>query len=393
MADHEPLHVGGFDATDEPAAFRVTGRTGTVTVECRGELDRASRPLLRSALTAALGRGPSHLVVDLSGVTSFDREAVAELARAEERISASGGSMTLLGLSRFDRRALGEVGSTIAAEPESRREARRRTARAAGPPDAAPLPVDGPSLDPLTGLASRREAVRALDVAVARARERDLPVTVVLVEIDDLRRTNELFGRTVGDRSLAQLADALAAVLPAPDHAYRFGGAEFLLVLPDRDLAAVAPLVEQTAVDARTAFTWGCAGLPADGADAPEAELLLTLAARRVRDQRAGAVDRRVWTEARRLAGTLQTSGRDRFAIEQATGMVAEHFGLPIDAALALLLGYAERHDAALSVVAAQVVERQVGTEELFEPVVESDATRSAGAAGIERAAGTGHRS
>jgi len=44
-------------------------------------------------------------------------------------------------------------------------------------------------------------------------------------------------------------------------------------------------------------------------------------------------------------------------------------------------------------VVAAQVVERQVGTEELFEPVVESDATRSAGAAGIERAAGTGHRS
>jgi diguanylate cyclase (GGDEF)-like protein len=91
-------------------------------------------------------------------------------------------------------------------------------------------------LDPLTGLLNRRAFDEDLDAAIERARASAEPLSMVVGDLDDFKDFNDRFGHLEGDRVLEQVAQALRAALRRPDVAYRWGGDEFAVILPQADL-------------------------------------------------------------------------------------------------------------------------------------------------------------
>jgi diguanylate cyclase (GGDEF)-like protein len=99
-------------------------------------------------------------------------------------------------------------------------------------------------LDPLTGLLNRRAFDEDLGRAIERSRATGDPLGVLVGDIDDFKDFNDRFGHLEGDRVLKQVADALQAAVRRPDVAYRWGGDEFAVILPQADLRG-AELVAQ----------------------------------------------------------------------------------------------------------------------------------------------------
>ncbi|HYX87805.1 MAG TPA: diguanylate cyclase [Gaiellaceae bacterium] len=101
--------------------------------------------------------------------------------------------------------------------------------------------------DPLTGLGNHRHFHERLERELRHARERRLPLTLCLVDVDDFKRVNDRFGHPAGDRILSQLATRLRQ----SGEAFRLGGDEFALLLPgcseEAALTAASSVVERIA--------------------------------------------------------------------------------------------------------------------------------------------------
>jgi diguanylate cyclase (GGDEF)-like protein len=89
--------------------------------------------------------------------------------------------------------------------------------------------------DTLTGLPNRRALSEQLTRATAHARRRDEPVSVLMIDLDRFKDTNDRFGHEAGDQVLCALADCMREVLRAEDLYGRWGGDEFLVALPATD--------------------------------------------------------------------------------------------------------------------------------------------------------------
>jgi diguanylate cyclase (GGDEF)-like protein len=89
-------------------------------------------------------------------------------------------------------------------------------------------------LDPLTGLFNRRELVRRIELELARVR-RGRCAAIAMIDLDGFKRVNDERGHVAGDELLRQIATALAASTRETDSAGRYGGDEFVVVLPDAD--------------------------------------------------------------------------------------------------------------------------------------------------------------
>lgn len=87
--------------------------------------------------------------------------------------------------------------------------------------------------DALTGLPNRRAVIEALARHCSSARRSGRPLTVLLLDIDHFKRVNDQYGHPVGDEVLQRIADTLRQRLRSQDMAGRFGGEEFLVLLPD----------------------------------------------------------------------------------------------------------------------------------------------------------------
>ncbi|MDO9408248.1 diguanylate cyclase [Patulibacter sp.] len=87
-------------------------------------------------------------------------------------------------------------------------------------------------VDGLTGLPNRRALDEALDQGVRRAGLTGRPITVAMVDVDRFKAYNDAHGHPEGDRLLSELASSWRAELRGHDIVGRFGGEEFLLVLP-----------------------------------------------------------------------------------------------------------------------------------------------------------------
>jgi diguanylate cyclase (GGDEF)-like protein len=97
--------------------------------------------------------------------------------------------------------------------------------------------------DPLTGLANRRALLEQLEHHAAEA-VRGNGFGVAMVDVDHFKRVNDSLGHAVGDTVLRALAQRLAAITPEPALAGRWGGEEFLLILPGYDHTAIAAFCE-----------------------------------------------------------------------------------------------------------------------------------------------------
>ncbi|WP_341677081.1 diguanylate cyclase [Niveibacterium sp. SC-1] len=99
--------------------------------------------------------------------------------------------------------------------------------------------------DPLTGACNRRAADEALAQQAERFRRGARGAVVLLADIDFFKQVNDVHGHAVGDSALRHVAGTLMALLRGIDLVVRFGGEEFLVLLPETDLAGGREVAER----------------------------------------------------------------------------------------------------------------------------------------------------
>lgn len=143
--------------------------------------------------------------------------------------------------------------------------------------------------DPLTGLFNRYHFEAALKREIARCLRYQARLSLVLMDVDQLKLVNDRWGHQAGDRMLGRVARAIRRSLRSTDIASRHGGDEFAVILPDTDgragrlvaericLSVAASFGEGPAPDASTPVTvsGGLVELPLAAAAASEAQLLV----------------------------------------------------------------------------------------------------------------------
>lgn len=88
-------------------------------------------------------------------------------------------------------------------------------------------------LDPLTNLHNRRAGEQRLVEEIVRSRRYVRPLTLILLDIDNLKQCNDQFGHDAGDHMLRSFADRLRRAIRGSDMAVRLGGDEFMIILPE----------------------------------------------------------------------------------------------------------------------------------------------------------------
>jgi diguanylate cyclase (GGDEF)-like protein len=124
-------------------------------------------------------------------------------------------------------------------------------AAGAAPAAAAVSAVDIDSLerlasaDPLTGLANRRGGEKDIAAEISRARRQNTPLSCVLLDIDHFKEVNDTFGHQAGDYVLREISALLRRTVRAYDVLVRWGGEEFLVVLPGVEQGQALKLAER----------------------------------------------------------------------------------------------------------------------------------------------------
>jgi two-component system chemotaxis response regulator CheY len=107
------------------------------------------------------------------------------------------------------------------------------------------LLFDDARRDPLTLLGNRLRLSEDLAAAVARVERYGHAYSIALLDIDFFKRYNDRFGHQAGDLALRSVAQALAGSVRAGDMVYRYGGEEFLILLPEQTLTTSAVVVDR----------------------------------------------------------------------------------------------------------------------------------------------------
>ncbi len=100
-------------------------------------------------------------------------------------------------------------------------------------------------LDELTGSFNRRCIMRMLDDEIARARRGKMPCSIALIDLDWFKRINDTYGHPTGDEVLRTFAITVFANIRNIDRFGRYGGEEFLLVLPDTPSEVAARIIDR----------------------------------------------------------------------------------------------------------------------------------------------------
>lgn len=90
--------------------------------------------------------------------------------------------------------------------------------------------------DPLTGITNRRRLMEVIALSFAHARTRQWPISLVMMDVDDFKKINDRFGHQVGDKVLCHIANFSKNMKRVNDTIGRFGGEEFVAVLPETDI-------------------------------------------------------------------------------------------------------------------------------------------------------------
>jgi len=139
------------------------------------------------------------------------------------------------------------------------------------------------SHDPLTRLNNRRHFLERIQQEIARANEGGETFSIVFLDVDELKRINDTYGHLAGDALLREVSNALMDAVRGEDVVARYGGDEFVVLLPSTPAAAAASVAQRIADGiARHRFmagrellqipgvSLGLANFPQDGATAEE---------------------------------------------------------------------------------------------------------------------------
>ena len=105
--------------------------------------------------------------------------------------------------------------------------------------------------DPLTGLFNRRYLDDSLQREMRRATRKGRPLAILMLDLDHFKRFNDTFGHEAGDTLLRHLGSFLQSYIRADDLAFRYGGEEFVVILPEAKLDSARLRAEQLVRDFR----------------------------------------------------------------------------------------------------------------------------------------------
>ena len=137
-------------------------------------------------------------------------------------------------------------------------------------------------IDPLTGLFNRGQLYPTLDQEVRRTRRSERGFSVLMVDVDGLKAVNDNLGHQRGDEVLRSLGRTVRGSIRTVDSAYRYGGDEFLVLLPETDYAGAFVVAEKIRAEAEemgyrleaegasTSVSIGLVSHPEDGGTADE---------------------------------------------------------------------------------------------------------------------------
>jgi diguanylate cyclase (GGDEF)-like protein/PAS domain S-box-containing protein len=131
--------------------------------------------------------------------------------------------------------------------------------------------------DPLTNLYNRRYLEEILEKEIARAARKGTPVSVIMMDADKFKRINDIYGHKAGDQALQTLARIIQIHIRRSDIACRYGGEEFVIVMPSTDTVIARGRAEEIRKDfeekeifgpgtaGRTSLSIGIAAYPTAG--------------------------------------------------------------------------------------------------------------------------------
>ena len=112
-------------------------------------------------------------------------------------------------------------------------------------PESLKRELQGLLFDRLTGLVNRHEFERVIQRRLAETRRTRQPLSLVMLDLDHFKQVNDSFGHDFGDRALRHVAQCLCNTCRAMDLVVRYGGEEFLVLLPNTTGAAAVETAER----------------------------------------------------------------------------------------------------------------------------------------------------
>lgn len=143
---------------------------------------------------------------------------------------------------KVDGETIGVLGIELANVGLTTRERRMITAvsgvlaRALKTSEAFEAMREATLVDPLTGCATRAEGIRRFEAELRRAERSNSSLAVLLLDLDQFKSINDRYGHNTGDAVLSAVGETLLGTLRASDIRCRWGGEEFLVVLPESTL-------------------------------------------------------------------------------------------------------------------------------------------------------------
>ncbi len=221
------LEGDGLTVRGVRAAADMLTQTRLQQQRLRGERDRA-----RAALRALVESLSSELQA-LGGQTGrFSDELVRctdDLEQADSREQMSSVLHQMLSASRSVQTEVADASARISANRVQADELNTRVRELEGELQRLSEEV---STDALTQVANRRGLAQAFDVESARSVREGKPLAIGLIDIDNFKKLNDSLGHGAGDVALKTLAAQVRAALRPVDHVARFGGEEFVVLLP-----------------------------------------------------------------------------------------------------------------------------------------------------------------
>lgn len=164
------------------------------------------------------------------------------------------------------------------------------------------------SVDPLTGVATRRAFMSRAASLLADARSDGEPISLVVFDLDHFKSINDTFGHAMGDRVLERFGETARGIIRGSDLIGRPGGEEFAVVFPGMSAGAAYVAAERI----RVGFTAACSGLAGEGFRATASAGLAVAHPDSTLDSLFAAADRALYDAKARGRDQVAIADRDR---------------------------------------------------------------------------------